>query len=229
MLFIRHNMWLLIFLSLSVSAACAQDTQSQAGESKQVKPFKLEVEQKDFFNPPPPANYVTPQMMPGMPNYAPAPVNQPLNAGIQQQGPPPQQQMQQQTPQMGYLPPQFLGRWQVMGSRAKVEAQPQFQAGMDSIFSMNTQNVWNIQGNAQQGYMLNNDQGVSTSLLVQSTGDTAILRYQHPIKNTVAQEAVVMQLLPGGASFNGIERISIVKQGEGVRAKVEYNLLGRRQ
>ena len=77
--------------------------------------------------------------------------------------------------------------------------------------------------------MLNNDQGVSTSLLVQSTGDTAILRYQHPIKNTVAQEAVVMQLLPGGASFNGIERISIVKQGEGVRAKVEYNLLGRRQ
>jgi hypothetical protein len=37
-----------------------------------------------------------------------------------------------------------------------------------------------------------------------------------------------MQLQQGGAQFDGLERISIVKQGEGVRAKVEYNLVGHR-
>lgn len=129
----------------------------------------------------------------------------------------------------GVLPAQFLGRWQVMGARSKVEAQPQFQAGIDNIFSMSTSNVWNIQGSPEQGYMLSTDSGVSTALMVQSNGQQAILRYQHPIKNTVAQEALVMQLGPGGAQFDGLERITIIKQGEPPRAKVTYNLTGRRQ
>jgi hypothetical protein len=228
---IKHTTWLLLALSLTAATTLAQDAQQKDGQQTQgqtqqessgtAKPFQLGVEQKDFLPPPqpPPPNYGPPMMM-GQPNYAPAPVQQPLNTGIQQQAPPPQQ---------GVLPPQFLGRWQVMGNRAKVEAMPQFQAGIDNIFSMRTQNVWTIQGNPKQGYTLNNDQGVSTGLMVQATMDTAFLRYQHQIKNTMAQEAVVMQLQPGGATFQGIERISIVKQGEGVRAKVEYNLLGRRQ
>lgn len=238
MSFIRTSIWLLLSLSLNTATAIAQDSQTSQTESK---PFQLGIEQKDYISPQVPAvpAYGKPMMVGGTPNYATAPATRPpmnggvqqnrpavLNAGIQQNPP---RQMQPQQPQMGILPPQFLGRWQVMGSRSKVEALPQFQAGMDSIFAMNTQNIWMIQGNPQQGYNLSTDQGVATSLLVQTTGDTAILKYQHPIKNTVAQEAVVMQLLPGGATFNGLERISIVKQGEGVRAKVEYNLVGHRQ
>ncbi len=36
-----------------------------------------------------------------------------------------------------------------------------------------------------------------------------------------------MSLVPGGAQFNGLERVSISKQGQ-VRAKVTYQLVGRR-
>jgi hypothetical protein len=140
---------------------------------------------------------------------APAPVTAPLKEGV--------------------LPAQFLGRWQVMGSRSKVEAQPQFQQGIDGIFSATTTNVWNIQGSPEQGYILSTDSGVSTGLMVQSNGEQAILRYQHPIKNTVAQEALVMQLNPGGVQFDGLERITILKQGEPPRAKVTYKLIGHRQ
>jgi hypothetical protein len=204
-----------------------------------AKPFQLGIEQKDFLAPPPPPvqNYPKP-MMQQTPAYG---SGQPMQGNVQQQGlnggvqqgPPGNMQMmnpQSAVPQPGYLPPQFLGRWLVNGTRSKVEALPQYQGGMDSIFSMQTQNIWTIQGSQQQGYTLGSDQGVQTSLMVQTTGDTAVLRYQHPIHNTMAQEAVVMQLMPGGATFSGLERISIVKQGEpGPRAKVEYNLVGRRQ
>jgi hypothetical protein len=129
----------------------------------------------------------------------------------------------------GVLPAQFLGKWQVMGSRTKIEAQPQFQQGIENIFSATTTNTWNIQGSPEQGYILSTDSGVSTAIMVQANGEQAILRYQHPIKNTVAQEALVMQLVPGGAQFDGLERITIVKQGEPPRAKVTYKLIGHRQ
>jgi len=129
----------------------------------------------------------------------------------------------------GVLPPQFLGRWQVMGSRSGVEAQPQFQKGIDGIFAASTANTWTIQGSPQQGYMLSTDSGVSTPLTVVSQGNQAILKYQHPIRNTVAQEALVMQMTPGGVQFDGLERITIVKQGEPPRAKVTYKLIGHRQ
>ncbi len=129
----------------------------------------------------------------------------------------------------GVLPDQFLGRWQVLGSRSKVVAQPQFQAGIDGIFSGSTSNTWNIQGNAVQGYTLTTDTGVSTALTVQTQGNTAVLRYQHPINKTMAQEALVMELVPGGAQFDGLERISIVKPGEQQpRAQVTYKLVGQR-
>lgn len=150
-----------------------------------------------------------------------------LNTGINTGA---QRPMTMQQPVQGVLPPQFLGRWQVLGSRSAVEAQPQYQSGIDNIFSMTTSNSWTIQGSPEQGYVLNTDTGVSTPLMVESQGNTAILRYQHPIKNTMAQEALVMQLGPGGAQFDGLERISIVKQGEPQpRAKVTYKLVGHRQ
>ncbi|MGH9554162.1 MAG: hypothetical protein ACRD3W_32590, partial [Terriglobales bacterium] len=61
-------------------------------------------------------------------------------------------------------------------------------------------------------------------------GGTAFIRYQHPISKTMAQEAIVMSLVPGGIQFNGLERISIVKEGMAQpRAKVTYQLMGSRQ
>ncbi len=135
----------------------------------------------------------------------------------------------QKTPSKGYLPPQFLGVWQVNGSRNAIEAQPQFQAGVSNIFSATTSNTWRIQGNKSKGYILSTDTGVQTQLTVESRDDTAILRYQHPINKTIAQEALVMKLLPGGAQFDGLESISIVKPNEPPRAKVTYKLIGRRQ
>ncbi len=46
----------------------------------------------------------------------------------------------------------------------------------------------------------------------------------------MAQEAVVLELQNGGMSFQGLERISIVKEGEPQpRAKVTYQLYGQRQ
>lgn len=206
----------------------------------QDKPFELGVEQRDYVQGQQPVQQYGKPVMIGVPKQAPpppkkvAPPPKKLNVGIQQEQrppqPPPRQQMVQQVPTQGVLPPQFLGRWQVLGNRSNVEAQPQYQAGMDGIFSMTTANVWNIQGSPEQGYMLSTDTGVSTPLMVEATGNTAILRYQHPIRNTMAQEALVMQLGPGGAQFDGLERISIVKQGEPQpRAKVTYKLVGHRQ
>lgn len=126
------------------------------------------------------------------------------------------------------LPPQFLGRWQVQGGRDTVAALPQYQEAVGNIFAQSTQNTWNITGSPETGYMLSTDTGVATALTVHmDSQDTAILRYQHPIKNTYAQEAVVLKLLPGGAQFQGLENVSIVKPGEPQpRAKVKYRLTG---
>ena len=135
----------------------------------------------------------------------------------------------QQARVKGYLPPQFLGIWQVSGSRSAIEAQPQFQSAVSSIFAATTSNTWRIRGNQSQGYVLSTDTGVQNRLTVEATRDTAILRYQHPINQTIAQEALVMKLLPGGAQFDGMESISIVKPNEPPRAKVTYKLIGRRQ
>jgi hypothetical protein len=129
------------------------------------------------------------------------------------------------------LPPQFMGVWHVQGQRSKVEAMPDFQAGAERAFNISTTNTWQISGNESSGYSMSSNDGVQTPLYVQSVqGNTAFIRYQHPINNTMAQEAFVMSLVAGGAQFNGLTRISIVKQGEpGPRAKVTYQLVGHRQ
>jgi len=128
------------------------------------------------------------------------------------------------------LPPQFLGVWNVQGTRTKVEAQPEFQQGAEQAFSTSNQQIWTIQG-GQGGYTLGSNTGIQTPVYVDKVqGTTAFIRYQHPIKNTMAQEAIVMSLTAGGAQFNGLERISIVKEGvPEPRAKVTYQLVGSRQ
>ncbi len=199
-------------------------------------PFKLGAEQKQYNEGgsyPAYPQYPTPQAMPAprppingniREDVRPRP---PMNAGIQQNVPPPRPQIKLQA-QRVVLPASFLGAWNVQGQRTKVEALPEFQAGAEAVFAPNTSNVWNIGGDPNSGYRMSNDQGVSTQLVVDKVeGNTAFIRYQHPIKNTVAGEAIVMSLVPGGAQFNGLERVSITKQGE-VRAKVTYQLVGRR-
>lgn len=156
-----------------------------------------------------------PQLKPQVPVQAAVPQQRPMNVGIQQSV---------------QLPAGFMGSWLVSGQRTQVQAQPQFQQAVGSIFAEQTQNVWNITGDPSSGYAFSNDSGVKSAIFVDKvSGDTAFIRYQHPIKNTMAQEAIVMQLVPGGAQFNGLERISIVKQGEPPRAQVTYQLMGRRR
>ena len=227
-----------LFVSSFVSAPARAD-----------EPFKLGVEQRTVIqNQAPPASYPSYPAYPSYPTYAPPaqprqdkkPPKPPkrLEATAAQSQMPVQPPPQQQRPPMtaaiaapGVLPGEFLGVWQVLGSRSSIEAQPQFQEGVQNIFQATTSDTWTIQGNPQQGYSLASSTGVSTQLSVDRVqGSTAFIRYQHPIKNTVAQEAIVMQLGPGGASFQGLERISILKQGEPQpRCKVTYQLSGRRQ
>ncbi len=209
---------------------------------------KLHVEDQNYLPAQGPApTYAKPQMvgpLPGKVDTTPKPKPKPketakvIKAGIkvdQHKAAPPARPIVAPKPVAvpvvnGVLPDQFLGRWQVLGSRSAVEAQAQYQSGIDGIFSGSTSNIWNIQGNAVQGYTLTTDSGVSTPLNVQTKGDVAVLRYQHPINKTMAQEALVMQLVAGGAQFDGLEKISIVKPGEqGARAKVTYKLVGQRQ
>jgi hypothetical protein len=175
------------------------------------------------------SSYPAPQMVaPEKPAYAPRPPAQHLNAGAsahQQQSAPIQGGVTQVA-----LPPAFLGVWNVQGTRTKVEAQPEFQQGAEQAFSTSNQQIWTIQG-AQGGYTLGSNTGIQTPIYVDKVqGTTAFIRYQHPIKNTMAQEAIVMSLTAGGAQFNGLERISIVKEGVSQpRAKVTYQLVGSRQ
>lgn len=196
-------------------------------------PFQLGAETKEFID-----NgggggnysYPAPQMMQPTPDVArPA---QRLNGGAQQQ----QQQrppvrLNANTQKSVALPPSYMGAWRVSGQRTNIEAAPQYQNGIGGLFAPTTSNVWNIAGNPQKGYTLTTDQGVSTSLnIYKVTGNQAFIRYQHPISKTMAQEAIVMQLDNGAMSFSGLERISIVKEGEPQpRAKVTYQLNGRRQ
>lgn len=202
------------------------------------EPFKLGVEQRaTIHNDPPPG---PPPSYPSYPVFTPPPEpktdtvpkhpKKKIEGGVHE-APPVQPPLQATIAQPGVLPGEFLGVWRVMGTRSSVEALPQYQAGINNIFSGSTANTWTISGNPQQGYSLSADTGASTQLAVDKVqGTTAFLRYQHKINNTVAQEAVVMQLGPGGATFQGLERISIVKPGEPQpRCKVTYQLNGQRQ
>jgi len=170
-------------------------------------------------------SYPQPVMVPQTPRSAPPPpAHHPLNGGVQQ-APPQRIQAQVQA-----LPQGFLGRWNVMGQRSKVEAiTPEFQANAEQAFALNTNNQWNINGNPGN-YTMSNGQ-MSTQIWVDKVeGGTAFIRYQHQIKNTMAQEAIVMSLTANGLQFNGLERISIVKEGvPQPRCKVTYQLSGQRQ
>jgi len=201
-----------------------------------AEPFQLGAEQKQFnegssgsYDYPTPQAMPTPRMNGGVQQQQPPPRRPPMNTGIQQTvQPPPRRPMQLQATQRVVLPASFLGSWRVSGTRVKVEAKPEFQAGAEAAFQVKTMNTWNIGGDPNSGYSMSNDQGVSTQLVVDKVeGNTAFIRYQHPINNTVAGEAIVMSLVPGGVQFNGLERVSITKQGD-VRAKVTYQLVGQR-
>lgn len=153
-------------------------------------------------------------------------------AAVQQiQRPPQQKPMQAQVQQSVELPKGFMGAWLVQGQRTNMQALPQYQGSMGQFFQTGTRNVWNISGNPRAGYTLTTDQGVSTKLNIHKVaGNTAFILYQHPISKTMAKEAIVMELQNGGASFSGLERITIVKPDiNEERAKVTYQLVGQRQ
>ena len=169
-------------------------------------------------------SYPAPQMMKAAPQPAiQAAPRQPMKAAAAKQNAP----VQLGASKSIALPAGFLGRWTVRATRKSVEAQPEFQAGAENAFAINTTNSWNITGDPQKGYVIESDSGINTQLYVDKVGKgTAIIRYQHPVKNTNAQESVI--LTGGGNSFEGLERIAIVKAGQPPRAKVEYNLSGSR-
>lgn len=218
------------------------------GSATAQTPFKLGVEERGYIQDPHgggEAQYPSPEMVPtGQPlngsvdqsqrpkKAKPTPPRKPLPLhGNATEQVPQRQPMQMGIQQSVQLPPGFMGSWVVNGMRQNIEALPQYQAAIPTIFQGQTQDVWTIGGNPNSGYSFSNEAGVKTSIFVDKVqGDTAFIRYQHPIKNTMAQEAIVMQIAPGGAQFKGLERISIVKQGEpGPRAKVTYQLMGRRR
>lgn len=211
-----------------------------------AEPFKLQVQEKGYVESPLQGaaiyGYPAPQMVPQAPKHAPAqpkpaqharPKTQSLPKPTPRPQPRPQPRppMQASIQQTVVLPPAFMGVWRVQGQRSGVEALPNFQAQAERAFAFNTDNTWQISGNESTGYTMSSNDGVQTPLYVQSVeGDTAVIRYQHPINNTMAQEIFAMRLTAGGAQFNGLTRISIVKQGEpGPRAKVTYQLVGHRQ
>jgi hypothetical protein len=174
------------------------------------------------------SSYPAPQMVaPQTPTYQPPPPRRQLHGGANTSSPP---VLQSGAATQVALPPAFMGVWNVQGRRQKVEAQPEFQEGAERAFSVSNQQIWTIQGN-QGGYMLGSNTGIQTPLYVDKVvGTTAFIRYQHPVGKTMAQEAIVMTLAGGGAQFNGLERISIVKEGVSQpRAKVTYELIGSRQ
>jgi hypothetical protein len=143
--------------------------------------------------------------------------------------PPPMQAAASASPPPGVLPNQFLGNWNVIGQRSGVQALPQYQQGIDGIFTASNSQTWNITG-SPGGYAMGSSSGVQNVQVGQCNQSTAFLRYQHQVGNTMAQEAIVMQLSPDGRSFQGMQRITIKKPGEPQpRAQVTYKLMGSRQ
>ncbi len=199
------------------------------------EPFKLGVQEKAYIENPPMQGYAD---YPAYP--APSLVRQQPRPGV---SPPPRPPLQgnvgavapprppmQATVQKVALPPAFLGVWNVSGQRVKVEALPEFQQGAEQAFAMNNNQIWEIAGDPANGYVLGSNTGIRTALVVDKVqGATAFIRYQHQVKNTMAQEAIVLQLQPGGVQFQGLERIMIVKPNQPPRAKVTYQLVGVRQ
>jgi len=189
-----------------------------------AEPFELKIQEDGYIQQP--QSYPAPQM-----------VNPPMQGGTSLNRQAPMQGAVDSMPPMRgsarqvALPNDFLGAWSVSGQRTKVEAQPEFAAGAQRAFAQSTNNTWQIRGNANSGYSLSSNTGASMPLIVDKVeGQTAFIRYQHPIGATMAQEAVVMQLVAGNMQFTGLERISIVKQGmPEPRARVTYKLVGKRQ
>ncbi|MBX9692960.1 MAG: hypothetical protein K2Z81_11295 [Cyanobacteria bacterium] len=225
---------LLFALSLGLCVTSVVSVSSAIAD----EPFKLGVEERGYLQDPyqGQAAYPAPEAVPvpSAPMQARTQKSRALTGGAQQtrvQPPKKQQPLQAGVTKSVPLPQGFLGAWLVRGRRQSVQALSQFQAGASSIFSEQTQNVWNITGSPNSGYAFSNEIGVKSQIFVDRvSGNTAFIRYQHQIKNTMAQEAIVMQLVPGGAQFNGLERISIVKQGEPKpRAQVTYELIGTRK
>ena len=211
---------ILVGLSAAVSGALAQPLQGVVSEKQMLAPTNQGGSSY--------SSYPAPQMIQQQPMQAPpnAFSSPPLHASAQQHAP-----LQAGVTKV-VLPPGFMGSWLVKGQRTKVEAMtPEFQQQAEAAFQMTTSNVWNISGNPKAGYTLGSDSGINTQLWVDKVeGGAAFIRYQHPIKNTMAQEAVVMTLGNGGATFEGLERVSIVKQGvPQPRVKVQYQLFGQRQ
>jgi len=200
------------------------------------EPFKLGVQEKAYLESAPMSGYANypsypaPKMIQQQPRMgAPAPPRPPMQGGVGTTAPPPRPPIQA-TIERVVLPPAFLGVWNVAGQRVKVEALPAFQQGAEAAFAMNNNQIWEIAGDPANGYMLGSNTGIRTPLVVDKVqGATAFIRYQHQVKNTMAQEAIVLQLAPGGAQFQGLERIMIVKPNEPPRAKVTYQLSGVRQ
>jgi hypothetical protein len=223
--------------ALSVlSPALAQE--GQAGQ-----PFQLGIKQ-NVQGEPGYAEYPTPKMIQQEPRVEKQPPKakpkaKPIQLNAQQnqeRTPPPQQPVRQPiqasaqaSPPPGVLPSQFMGNWLVLGARQNIQARPEYQNGIENIFTSNNSQTWNIVG--QPGsYSMSSTSGVQSVQVGQCNQGTAFLRYQHPVGNTVAQEAIVMQLSPDGQSFQGMQRITIKKQGEPTpRAQVTYQLMGRRQ
>jgi hypothetical protein len=163
----------------------------------------------------------------GTPQYAPQ-ATQTYNTGVQQT-----QRAPLQASVSKALPVGFLGTWQVSGSRTTVDAPPEFAEGAQRAFAPSTADTWTISGNPQAGYQIGSSTGAGFQVYVDKVGPgTAFIRYQHPVGNTMAQEAVVLQLGQGGATFSGLERVAIIKQVQGqppiTRCKVKYGLNGRR-
>jgi hypothetical protein len=214
----------------SLLLATYSSTPVQADE-----PFKLNASEQRRIEQPPPGiepTYQKPQMIYDTPKADVVPPPPPPRKGnVHAQPSRPMQPLTAGIAVTKQLPPEFLGVWRVMGNRKSIDALPQYQAGVQNIFSGTTSNTWTIAGSPQQGYSLTSDTGVTTQLAVDKVqGGTAFLRYQHQIRNTMAQEAVVMELGPNGATFQGLERISVVKPGEPQpRCKVTYELAGQRQ
>jgi hypothetical protein len=218
----RHLLALVLVLSSSASAAFAQTLQGGIQEKSVLTPTN----QSGSY-----PSYPAPQMIQQQPTQAThAP---PMHGNAFKDAPqePPHRAPIQAGITKVALPVGFMGSWQVRGQRTSVQAQsPDFQQQAEAAFQMGTSNVWNISGNPQTGYKLTSDSGIDTQFWVDKLeGGAAFIRYQHPVKNTMAQEAVVMTLGNGGTTFEGLERISIVKQGAPPRVKVQYQLAGQRR
>lgn len=226
----NHNRMAVCFSSALVIAAFVFQTAASA------KPFELGIQQKTVLPGDPgyqgEAAYPMPQAIPTPGFQGGVNQNPPLSGNVRSRPKKPKSKPMRANIQASVpLPQGFMGSWMVSGQRQGFEAQPQYQAAIPNIFSASTRNVWNISGNPQSGYGFTNDVGAKSSLYVNKVeGSTAFIRYGHPIKNTTAQEAVVMELAPDGMSFKGLERITIVKKGESTpRAKVTYQIYGVRQ